>query len=80
MGQPLSVPPGFDEMPVEQQIDYVQNLWNRIFRHDHAEIPSPAWHREEVQAALADHERDPGAARPWAEARADLEAKLKRRG
>jgi hypothetical protein len=80
MGQPLSVPPGFDEMPVEQQIDYVQNLWDRIFRHDHEQIPSPSWHREEVRAALADHERDPASGRPWAEARAELESKLKQRG
>ena len=80
MGQPLSVPPGFDDMPVEEKIDYVQTLWDRIFRQDHAEIPSPSWHRAEVQAALADHERDPGAARPWTGVRAELEAKLKQRG
>jgi putative addiction module component (TIGR02574 family) len=80
MGQPLSVPPGFDDMPVEEKIDYVQTLWDRIFRHDHAQIPSPRWHRDEVQAALADHERDPAAARPWSEVRRELEAKLKPRG
>ena len=80
MGQPLSLPPGFDEMPVEQKIDYVQTLWDRIFRHDHEKIPSPAWHRDEVRAAVADHDRDPGAARPWTEVRADLETKLKRLG
>lgn len=77
MGQPLSAPPGFDELPVEQQIDYVQTLWNRIFQHDHSTIPSPEWHRDEVRAAVAEHEREPEAARPWAEARAELEAKLK---
>ena len=80
MGQPLSVPPGFDDMPVEEKIDYVQTLWDRIFRLDHAEIPSPGWHRDEVQAAVADHERDPKSARPWTEVRAELEAKLKHRG
>jgi hypothetical protein len=31
MGQPLTVPPpGFDDLPVEDQIDYVQALWDRI--------------------------------------------------
>jgi hypothetical protein len=52
----------------------------RIFRHDHATIPSPSWHRDEVRSALADHERDPEAARPWPAVRAELEAKLKQRG
>jgi hypothetical protein len=80
MGQPLSVPPGFDEMPVEQKIDYVQTLWDRIFRSDHAAVPSPEWHRDEVRAAVAEHERNPGAARPWSEVRAEIEAKLKRHG
>jgi hypothetical protein len=78
MGQPLSVPPGFDEMPVEQKIDYVQTLWNRIIRHDHSAIPSPDWHREEVRAALVEHQADPEAGRPWPEVRAEIETKLKR--
>jgi hypothetical protein len=78
MGQPLSVPPGFDEMPVEQKIDYVQALWKRILGKDPARIPSPDWHRDEVRAALAEHQRDPEAARPWSEVRAEIEAKLKR--
>lgn len=80
MGQPMSAPPGFDDLSVEQKIDYVQTLWDRIFGLDHADIPSPAWHREEVRAALEEHERDPDAARSWESVRADIEAKLRRRG
>ena len=79
MGQPLSVPPGFDELPVDAQIDYVQALWDRILVRDQANVQSPSWHREEVRAALASHEANPDAARPWPEARAELEAKLKAR-
>jgi hypothetical protein len=31
MGGLLTVPPpGFDELPVAEQIEYVQPLWNRI--------------------------------------------------
>jgi len=80
MGQPLSVPPGFDEMPVEQKIDYVQALWKRILCKDSDRIPSPDWHRDEVRAALAEHRGNPEAARPWADVRAEIEAKLKRQG
>ena len=80
MAQPPSVPPGFDEMPVDQQIEYVQSLWDRIFQHDHAEIPSPAWHRREVAEALADHDRDATPARAWEDVQAEVVSKLRSRG
>ncbi len=80
MGKPLTVPPpGFDELPVEKQIEYVQALWNRILRIDQADVRSPEWHESEVDAALTAHEANPGAARPWTEVRAELEEKLRRR-
>lgn len=80
MGRLLTVPPpGFDELPVAEQIEYVQALWNRILRIDQADVRSPEWHEPEVDAALKSHEANPGAARPWAEVRADLEEKLRRR-
>lgn len=65
-------------MPVEQKIDYVQALWRRILSKDSDKIPSPDWHRDEVHTALAEHGRNPEAARPWAEVRTQIEAKLKR--
>jgi putative addiction module component (TIGR02574 family) len=80
MGKPLTVPPpGFDELPVEEQIEYVQALWNRILRIDQADVRSPEWHEAEVDAALKAYEASPGAARPWTEVRAALEEKLRRR-
>lgn len=80
MGMPLTVPPpGFDELPVEEQIEYVQALWNRILRIDQADVHSPEWHEAEVDAALKAHEANPSAARPWTEVRAELEEKLRRR-
>jgi hypothetical protein len=59
-----------DELSGEEQI---------ILRVGQVEVRSPDWHRDEVRAALAEHEANPTAARPWAEARAELEAKLRRR-
>jgi putative addiction module component (TIGR02574 family) len=80
MGQPLTVPPpGFDELPVEEQIEYVQSLWNRILRLDQADVRSPDWHRDEVRKALAEHDANRSAARPWTEVRAELESKLRSR-
>ena len=41
-------PPGFDELPVEDQIDYVQSLWDRISAHP-GRVPVPGWHLEELR-------------------------------
>ena len=38
-------PPGFDDLSIEQQIEYVQLLWDRIAA-DPSRIPVPDWHRE----------------------------------
>jgi len=79
MGVPLSVPPGFDDLPVDEQIDYVQALWDRILVRDGQGVESPEWHREEVRRALEQHEANPETARPWPEVRAELEAKFRKR-
>jgi len=79
MAQPLTVPPpGFDELPLAEQVDYVQELWKRIASRQR-ELRSPEWHRDAVVAARDGHRADPEASRPWGEVRAELEAKLKRR-
>ena len=69
-------PPGFDEMSVEDKIEYVQALWDRIAA-DESQVPVPDWHREALQERLADYHANPNQGRPWEEVEADL---LKRRG
>src|SRR5436190_5198386 len=51
-------PPGFDDLEVDQQIEYVQALWDRIAAKESA-IPVPEWHREILDERLADLEADP---------------------
>jgi putative addiction module component (TIGR02574 family) len=41
-------PAGFDAMPVEDQIEYVQSLWDRIAAHPDR-VPVPQWHLEELR-------------------------------
>ena len=41
-------PPGFDDLPVEDQIDYVQSLWDRIAAHPDR-VPVPPWHLDELR-------------------------------
>lgn len=77
MGQPLTVPPpGFDDLPVEEKIDYVQALWKRIASKPD-DVPSPAWHidvlRKRVEAMRSDGDRG----RPWDEVRREVHARLR---
>ena len=69
-------PPGFDELPVSEQIDYVQALWGRIAARGDA-VPVPAWHRDELERRLADYASDPDAGEPWESVRAELLARPK---
>lgn len=56
-------PPGFDDLSVEEKLDYVQSLWDRLSAPP-AEIPVPDWHRKVLQERLAAHRADPGAVVP----------------
>jgi putative addiction module component (TIGR02574 family) len=69
-------PPGFDELPVKEKIDYVQALWDRIAAREE-DVPVPEWHREILAERLASFECDPSEGRDWDDVEADL---LKRLG
>jgi hypothetical protein len=46
MAKPVPLPPpGFDNLSVDEKIDYLQSLWNRIAATPET-IPAPDWHRE----------------------------------
>lgn len=45
-------PPGFDTLTVEEQIDYVQSLWDHITSHPD-EVPVPDWHKQILNERLA---------------------------
>ena len=59
-------PPGFDALPVEDQIEYVQSLWDRIAATV-GQVPLQEWQRAVLEERLAAHRRAPGEARPWEE-------------
>jgi hypothetical protein len=47
MPKPVDIPPlGFDELTVEDQIDYVQSLWERIAATP-GQVPVPEWQRDD---------------------------------
>jgi putative addiction module component (TIGR02574 family) len=50
-------PPGFEKLSKEEQIEYVQGLWNQIAA-DEDEVPIPQWHREILRQRLATESPD----------------------
>jgi putative addiction module component (TIGR02574 family) len=70
-------PPGFDELPVADQVAYVQSLWDRIAANP-GQIPLPAWHAEILDERLAEHQSHPEGAKPWDDVRTALRLKLDR--
>lgn len=78
MARPLPIPPGFDDLSVDEQLDYVQSLWDRITAQPEA-IPVPDWHRRVLEDRLAAHQADPGNVIPWEDVREDLLRKLQDR-
>ena len=79
MSKPLPIPPpGFDDLSVEEQIDYVQSLWDRIAAGP-AEVPVPEWHREVLDERLKDYEANPDAGDSWDVVRERLHDKQRQR-
>jgi putative addiction module component (TIGR02574 family) len=57
-------PPGFDDLSVDEKIDYVQSLWDRItVRPD--TIAVPHWHRDILDERLNDDQDGPDAGDTW---------------
>jgi putative addiction module component (TIGR02574 family) len=78
MSQTLPLPPpGFDALSIEEQIDYVQSLWDHIAARPE-KIPVPDWHKEILTERLASHRANPVEAQPWDEFEQALTEELKR--
>ena len=74
-------PPGFDEMPVGEQIAYIGSLWDRVASKEH-QVPVPPAHLAELKRRLAEHHADPDNVRDWSDVEAELRLELatRRRG
>jgi putative addiction module component (TIGR02574 family) len=59
-------PPGFDDLPVEDQIDYVETLWDRIAANPER-VPLPGWHLDELRRRAKADRRNPEQLRTWEE-------------
>jgi len=68
-------PPGFDELPPEEKLDYVQELWDRMAARPE-DVIVPEWQKEIVRERLAAHRRGEGQSIPWTEVRKELQVLL----
>jgi len=76
MANPVKLPPpGFDELSIEEKIDYVQSLWDHIAAGVNT-VPLTEWQKQVLDQRLAAYEKDPDAGVPWEELRERLRSKL----
>jgi hypothetical protein len=79
MGSKVSNPPaGFDELTVEEKLDYVQSLGDRIAARPDA-VPVPDWHLEVIEQRTQGGRADSRDGRSWDDFRQELRAKLRLR-
>ena len=79
MANPVPLPPpGFDNLSVDEQIEYVQSLWDRIAATPE-DVPVPQWHREILDERQRDYETNPNAGESWDNVRERLRDKLRHR-
>ena len=71
-------PPGFDDLPVEERIEYVQTLWDRVAAKPE-DVPVPDWHQQVVRERLEAYQKSPNVGCPWSEVRDALLRKLRSR-
>jgi putative addiction module component (TIGR02574 family) len=69
-------PPGFDDLPVGEQIDYVQSLWDRIAAAAD-QVPLQEWQRRILGERMAAHQAAPVDASPWNEVLDRIEHRLR---
>jgi putative addiction module component (TIGR02574 family) len=73
---PITTPPGFDELSVEEKLAYLEAVWTRILSKPE-KVPVPDWHREILTERLAAYRAGKGSSRPWSEFRDEMRSLLR---
>ena len=58
-------------LSVADRLALIEQVWDTLDEAD-SSIPMPDWHRTVLDDRIAAHERNPEAARPWDEVKAEL--------
>ena len=76
MPKPVPLPPpGFDDLSVDEKIDYLQSLWDRIAATAET-VPVPDWHHEILDERLKDLQAEPDSGDSWKVVQERLRKKL----
>ncbi len=65
------------QLSVNERLRLIEELWDSLDQVPGA-VAIPDWHRDELDARTAAHERDPGASLPWDEVKRSLLDALRR--
>ncbi len=71
-------PPGFDNLTIDQKLEYVQSLWDSI-AEDEGKVPVPNWHKQIIQERLRALETQPEDVCDWEEVRSEIKREIKKR-
>lgn len=78
MTNPVEIPPrGFDDLSIDEQIEYVQRLWDHIAEHPER-VPVPEWHVEELRRRQDAARNSPDAGSTWEAVRDGILGRLPR--
>jgi putative addiction module component (TIGR02574 family) len=78
MNHPVQLPPpAFDDLSVEEQIEYVQALWDRIAATE-KQVPVPDWHPHILEERLAIDRTNPDSRRDWDDFETDSTARFRK--
>ncbi|RCJ27532.1 hypothetical protein A6770_25670 [Nostoc minutum NIES-26] len=72
--EPLALPTGFEQLSKDQQIDYVQQLWDLILAVPE-NVPAPKWHLEIVRERVSSQVS--AQLTTWSEAKQRLQSKYR---
>ena len=76
MAASIQAPPGFEDLPPEEKIAYVQALWDMIVEKPEG-VPVPEWHRAVIEQRLTEARSDNAEVRSWDDVRSELRARLR---
>lgn len=68
-------PPGFETLSIEDQIAYIQSLWDLIAAGP-KHVPVPDWHSDVLRERAKQRDSHPDAGRTWDDVRRDIERRL----
>jgi hypothetical protein len=74
--KPIALPPpGFDDLSVEEKLEYLGDLWQHVVASGDLQVGDEQ--RRLLNERGARHEANPELARLWSEVRAELESKYR---